>query len=264
MRKLQGVSLFEVILAFAIGASIILLGVRQYTYYKRDRDAFALKNNVDTLFQAMRNYYYANCSETGGQNHPGTLAPSSQPNNPFPIDINTVLAGYFDTTWRPANPFIDTSFANLGYEAQFNNFIISDRRSENFCYFYPGTNQKTPNCASLPNTSAHIYLWVAQVVVKVKDPKMTLMLKGVAGADCALNEYESGSIVDCSQGATSGEPPYLVWQHLPSFASSELSSGLWRSTFTVKQFNLQYTNDSLWELVSAPDGTTPSYYLCGG
>ncbi len=264
IKKIQGITLLEAVLALAIASSIALLGIRQYTQFKFNRDAFALKYNVDTLFQGMRNYYYANCAESTDVNMSlHTLAPSRNPSNPFPIKIIPTLNNYLDTKWSPFNPLLDTTFVSGGYETQFNNVVFLGDRKENFCYYYPGTSQTFPICATMPNTNARIYLWVAQVVVKLKDPKLTLALKGLTGADCALTKYTPSSVVDCTQGVTTGNPAYLVWQHLPSYVSPELSSGLWRATSAVKGFNLQYTNDSYYELVSETyEGT--KYYLCGG
>jgi len=260
-KKLQGVTLLEAMLAFVIATTIILLTIRQYTQYKFNRDAFTLKYNVDLLFQGMRNYYYANCAESADTNMQlHSLAPSRSPSNPFPLNIQTTLINYLDPKWRPANPLVDSSFANFGYEAQFYNVVTSAIRDENFCYYYPGTGQTSPICGALPNPSAKIYLWVGQVVVKVKDTNTTLALKGLMSADCALNSYQSNTIVDCSTGVTTGKAGYLVWQHLPSFASPEMSSGLWRANSTVKEFNLQYTNDPYWAVVSG----NSMYYLCGG
>lgn len=264
IKKLNGITLLEAMLALGIATTIVLLGIKNYTQYKRDRDAFALKYNVDMIFQAMRNYYYANCANpTPASTNSPTLAPSNNPSNPFPITITTDLADYLGTNWYAANPLINSSFGNAGYAVQFNRVTPSATRVENFCYFYPNTTQTSPSCGSLPNSSAIIYLWVAQVVVQVRDTRMTLALKGLTGADCALTTYSASSIVDCSLGVTSGNPAYLVWQHLPSFASPKMSSDLWSVAPTVKEFNLQYTNDSLGELVSATYAGT-QYYLCGG
>lgn len=260
-KKLQGVTLLEGMLAFAIASTIVLLGIRQYSQFKFSRDAFALKYSVDVLFQGMRNYYYANCAESSDVDMTlHTLAPSRSPSNPLPINIQSTLTNYLDPNWRPSATLVDRTFAGTGYEAQFNNFTPSTIKNENFCYYYPGTAQTSPICSSMPNTSAKLFLWIAQVVVKIKDTKTTLALKGLTNADCALASYAPNTIVNCSTGATSGTPAYLVWQHLPSFASPAMSSGLWRSSYTVKQFNLQYTNDPYWGLVS---GET-SNYLCGG
>ncbi len=262
-KKINGVSLLEAMLALAIATTIVLFGLKQYAQYKRDRDAFALKYSVDTLFQAMRSYYYANCANSppGATNNP-TLVPSSNPSNPFPITIKTELKGYIEPGWRAANPLIDSSFGDAGYALQFNNKAITHMRNENFCYYFPSMG-KTPNCDKLTNPNAIIYLWIAQVVVQVRDTQMTLALKGLTGADCALASYSPGSIVDCSAGAVSGTPGYLVWQRLPSFASPEMSSGLGGAMPTVKGFNLQYTNDSLAESVSVTYAGS-QYYLCGG
>lgn len=260
-KKTQGVTLVEGMLAFALASLVILLGIKQYSQYKFSRDAFTLKYSVDVLFQGMRNYYNANCAESSDTDMTlHSLAPSRSPSNPFPVDIQTTLTNYLNTNWRPMATLVDSSFATKGYEIQFNNFIPSTIKNENFCYYFPNTSQTSPTCGSLPNTAAKINLWIAQVVVKIKDTKMTLALKGLTNADCALTDYQANTIVDCNSGVTAGTPAYLVWQHLPSFASPAISSGLWRSTYTVKQFNLQYTNDSYWETVSGES----SNYLCGG
>lgn len=260
-KKIQGVTLLEGMLAITIAGLILSLGIRQYYQFKFSRDAFALKYSVDLLFQGMRNYYYANCAESEDTDMTvHTLAPSRSPSNPYPLNITSTLSSYLDPKWKAASILIDRSFGYNGFEAQFNNFKPSTVSNANFCYYFPNTSQTSPVCSSLSNPSVNVSLWVAQVVVKISDPKMTLALKGLTNADCALTDYQAHTIVDCSSGVTSGTPAYLVWQHLPTFASPAMSSGLWRSSYTVKQFNLQYTNDPYWALMS---GET-SNYLCGG
>ncbi len=255
-QKLKGITLIEFMLVLVIAMSMIIIGIKQYAQYRLGRDAFSLKYNVDVIFQAMQNYYYANCARLA-------LAPSNNPSNPFPVNIQTTLAGYLDSNWRPMNLLINSAFGSSGYALQFNGVTLSGIRRENFCYYFPNTGQTSPSCASLPNDDAMIYLWVAQVVVQIRDTRTTLAIKGLAGADCALASYSASSAADCSGGVTSGNPAYLVWQRLPSFASPQMNSGLWSSMPTVKQFNLQYTNDSLGELVSATYAGS-QYYLCGG
>ncbi|MCD6039239.1 MAG: hypothetical protein K0S27_639 [Gammaproteobacteria bacterium] len=255
-QKLKGITLIESMLVLVVAISIIMLALKLYVPYKLGRDAFLLKYNVDMIFQAMQNYYYANCARLA-------LAPSNNPSNPFPVNISTTLTGYLDPNWRPMHPLIDRAFGSSGYALQFNGVSLSGRRKENFCYYFTNTGQTSPACASLSNDDAIVYLWVAQVVVQVRDTRTTLALKGLTDADCALTNYSASSAADCSAGVTSGNPAYLVWQRLPSFASPRMNSGLGGSGTTVKQFNLQYTNDSLAELVNATYAGS-HYYLCGG
>ena len=261
LKKLKGITLLETMLVLAIATSIALLMIQNYVRYKRDRDAFALKYNVDMLFQAMRNYYYANCRNTT------TLAPSDpasghiEPVDPFPIDTTT-LGSYLDASWHPENALIDRSFGNSGYAMQFNKWTVTGARTENFCYYSPGMGA-TPSCYTDVNPSSQIYYWIAQIVVQVRDTNLTLALRGLTSADCAIQNYSAAapSIVDClADGVTTGNPAYLVWQRLPSVTSPTSGRDV---TSTVKQFNLQYTNDSLAELVSATYAGT-QYYLCGG
>jgi hypothetical protein len=261
-RKLQGITLFEAILALAIAMTIVLFAIRQYTQYERERNIQLLAYHIDIVFQAMRNYYYANC---GNLTTP-TLAPTSSytPPNPFPISIMTDLKNYIDNNWQGSNPSIDTSFGESGYAVQFNRMISTQtKRQENFCYYFAGQPQ---SCAALTNDNAELYLWVAQIVVKIRDPAMTLAYKGMLNASCAIADFSSdtATVVDCNtEGITSGAPAYLVWQKLPSFVSPQMNSSLWAMMPYVKAFNLQYTHDRQAELIST-DYAGSKYYLCGG
>jgi type II secretory pathway pseudopilin PulG len=254
MKKLQGITLLESLLALAIASSIVIFGIQQYSSFKRDRDVLALRYNVDLILQAMRDYYYANCANL-------TLGPTATytPPNPFPITLKNELNPYLSSPLLP-NPVIDPSFGDQGYAVQFNLKILTGRK-ESFCYYFPNTGQTSSNCATVDNNTAQIYLWVVQVMVKVNDPQMAIAYKGLANASCAIaNPSAPDSAVDCDkEGVTSGMPAYLVWQYLPSSVSPTLNLRLWNA----KQFNLQYTNDSSAELISA-DYAGTQYYLCGG
>ncbi len=262
LRKSQGITLIETMLALAIAISIILFSIRQYTQYKRERDIQLLAYHVDILFQAMRNYYYANC---GNLTTP-TLAPTSSytPPNPFPISIITDLESYIDQGWQRGDPSIDTSFGESGYAVQFNRMISTQtKRQETFCYYFAGQPQ---SCAALANNNAELYLWLAQIVVKMRDSAMTLAYKGMLNASCAIADFspDTATVVDCNtEGVTSGKPAYLVWQKLPSFVSPKMNSNLWAMMPYLKAFNLQYTHDRQAELIST-DYAGSKYYLCGG
>ena len=257
-RKLQGVTLLEILLVLAIAAAIILFAIRQYTRYERERNIQLLAYHIDTVFRAMRDYYYVNCATIT------TLAPTEDytPPNPFPISILADLQSYIDKSWKEVNPSVDASFSESGYAVQFNRMIsAAPKRQENFCYYFEG---KPQSCASSVNNTAVLYLWIAQVVVKMRDPTMTLAYKGLLNASCAVSTFSPGSIVDCSVSDVAvGNPNYLVWQRLPSFISPKINSSLWSMTPYLKAFNLQYTHDRQAELISA-DYAGSQYYLCGG
>ncbi|MCE3237295.1 MAG: hypothetical protein K0R24_276 [Gammaproteobacteria bacterium] len=260
-RKLQGITLIEAMLVLAIVIAIILFSIRQYTQYERERNIQLLAYHIDIVFQAMRNYYYANCANLITP----TLAPTDSytPPNPFPISIITDLESYIDEHWQGINPSIDTSFGESGYTVQFNRMISTQARQENFCYYFAGQPQ---SCAALPNNNAELYLWVAQIVVKIRNPAMTLAYKGMLNASCAIANFspDTATVVDCkTEGVTSGAPAYLVWQKLPSFVSPKMNSSLWAIMPYIKEFNLQYTHDRQAELIST-DYAGSKYYLCGG
>jgi prepilin-type N-terminal cleavage/methylation domain-containing protein len=262
MNKSNGMTLLEVMLALAIAASIVLMGLKQYQQYKLGQEIEQVRYNVNLLFKALGDYYFANCAAAvdGNPGVTGTLAPSQSPANPFIIAITTQLAGYL-SNWPPLyNPLIDSTF---GYTAQFNQSIQAGVRAATVCSSY-----WTPMCSSAPNPSSQIILWTAQVVVKMSDPTKTLAYQGLVNADCAVTSVPAARAINCSttnggDGVTTGSPAYLVWQRLPSFASPAMSSSLQGAGSVIKEFNMLYTHDPMAELYNIASYSTPNY-LCGG
>ncbi len=145
-------------------------------------------------------------------------------------------------------------------------------------------NNTTQTCASsaaqIP--SSQVILWQAQVAVKLPAGSDMVQMKNRLGADCISSPGASaGSVTPCSANPTAGY--YLVWDRMPSLASSQQTSGFWQGMQTVQQFTQQYTHDPMYELYypSAASGNTwptpttgapaiqpyvnsPPYYLCGG
>lgn len=269
--KIKGVTLPEFLLVLAIGMAVIVMGLRQYQARQKENNYRILRNNVENLFVAMKNYYYVNCPENG------TLYPKQQPSMLVPVPVTkTDLTAYFSRTWplfssvvyhgeqteeKEENAAADSGYkSEASYLAQFNPIDYTNKNAYVCNYF--GTD---PVACSQPEPipSSKVLLWQAQVAVLMANPAETVAYLGVSGADCAVNEVPTDIGVDCSTGITEGEAAYLVWQRLPSFASPELKTVHWLSNPRVKMLNLQYTHDPMYENYN-PSDTSYQYYVCGG
>jgi prepilin-type N-terminal cleavage/methylation domain-containing protein len=255
-----GVTLLEILLVLAIISSILLMGTNQYVGYQNQRDIAAVQYNVDQLFLAAAQYYKANCNGTyssAGVLIPGTLNPANltPPNLTSPFSVTTaqlITAGYL-SGWNPANPLIDSTVPGLDYIVQFNPIV-----SSGVAVSIP-SSWNSGGLTFIPGTQAKTLLWRIQVSVLLRDPTRSTFYQGAMNADCisGLN----GTVVDqCNPvPAAAG---YLAWERLPSYASPKMSSPLTSSMPLVKEFNLQYTHDQMYELNLG--NTAVQYYLCGG
>lgn len=263
MRQLKGVSLLEVLLVLAVGASFLLLSIKMYQWYALDEDVRALNYNVDTLFQAAANYYKVNCSNqnnTGGQplTSTATLDPRSvpAPGTPYILNIQTQLVNSNFMTWPALNPLVNNAAVGNGYVVQFNQGTIG-QKNINACSDVsttPCTTTQTP----VVTTQGQIITWYIQVAVLLNNPAMAQTYRNMTGADCISMAAGSG-VVPCASSPGTGS--YLVWQRLPSFASPNTASVLWLSNPQVNSFTQQYTHDQMYELNQGY--TSPQYYLCG-
>lgn len=61
-KHCSGISLLETLLVLMLVATGILLGMKQYFQYERNKDLTQIQQSVDQLLQAGKAYYYANCS----------------------------------------------------------------------------------------------------------------------------------------------------------------------------------------------------------
>jgi type II secretory pathway pseudopilin PulG len=277
--KLQkGATLLEVTLVLAIAASILVLGIRMYLGFKRETDFAQVQYNVDTLFQAMSLYYRANCGLVTVSGSPSAaLAPpplgTTSTTSPTVIDLTTDLINsdasksYLDASLLRNNSFLINSNAN--YILQFNpSTATTGSTPVNVNACTSSTACTTVSANTIPNTSG--FILKPQVAIRL--PASTSLNTAKAyqlrlGADC-VSRTPSGpnSYVDpCSSNPSTNPPRYLVWERLPSFASPYSSSIYWQSTPLLRQFNLQYTHDQMYELMNTnPTSTNPTYYLCGG
>jgi len=284
-RRNRGITVFEVLLVLVIGASLLLITIRQFQSYRVDADVQQLKYNVDTIFQAMARYYKVNCygrvdpDNAGtaynppGQIEPGTLNPNHPDvTNPFPVNIQTDLIDKRFLisnlpTGLPLNPLVDYSDGNLGgYVAQFNESIL-DR------YVCETTNGNvsvnTPydtNCTSKKQMGT-IVIWRAQVAVKLNDPDTTDQYLRLLNGDC-LSDYDAGTQTVAPCQGFPGSGSYVVWERLPSFASPDLQTDYWLQNPTVQQFTQMYQTYPMVYLITPPNegnipGGQPQYIYCG-
>lgn len=259
LTRERGASLLEVLLVLAIASSIMMMGITQYYGFKKQRDMTQIQYDVDQLFLAAALYYKANCNGTydsAGTLTPGTLNPANISDLTAPVSVTTAqlsTEGYLNGWNPPANPLVSSTSPALSYIVQFNP-IVSSGVSVNLPFSWSSGGP-----SPIPATQAKTLLWRIQVSVLLADPTQATNYQGLMNADCVSSL--NGSIVSmCSSTPTAAG--YLVWERLPSFASPKVNSSLTQSMPLLKQFNLLYTHDQLYELNSG--NTTVQYYLCGG
>ena len=274
IKTQYGVTIFELLLVLVIAGLIIALGIQQYGSYQRQAQYNNLSRNVNLIFQSMAGYHQANChlnkDYNGVPTTEGLLDPSNTvvfptpPPPPFSqvINIATDLSapGFF-TQKIIASPLVDTSVGAagfLGYIAQFNLSTLTRQAQED-----NGTQ------AGIPVTIGTVYLWRLQVAVKMLNPTSVNMknYKNLLAADC-ISELSGNTVTPCDSSPPA-DGSFLVWERPPSFALPDSISSTWPSTPRLKQFNVMYTHDTLYEMntggfVETPGGQGASYYLCGG
>jgi prepilin-type N-terminal cleavage/methylation domain-containing protein len=277
LKQQEGVTLFEMLLVMAIIAMISLMTFRFYQQSQLSNDIDKLQYNVDQLFQALGQYYKANCIEYTNPGPPVTVSKAGlldprhtpAPTDPFPINIqNDLITPGYLTSWQPINSLVNNA-SSVNYVVQFNKVVVTAPATPvqvNACIVLtPGSTcvPSPPNTANLPTgavNSSQIIIWRPQVAVLLNDPTTAALYQTRMAADCISSLDDTGSFVDkCSSSPTAGG--YLVWERLPSAASPNAMSNLWLSMPLLKQFNMQYTHDQMYELNSSAG---QQYYLCGG
>jgi hypothetical protein len=256
--------MLEVVLALAVAGAITIMGFRTYNYYSFDTHVRYLQQNVETLMNAAAMFYQANCAST--------LATTT---SPYVLNITSQLVtpGYLSYPWGEdkIGPIVKTSDPTGGFVVQYNLLPTTSAVMNVDC--------SSGDCSS--TTSPKIYpqalvstlqplLWEIQVSVKVNtnisSAQMTYIL-GMTGASCLTNSGSGSTINNCR---SPGSAPYtwIAWTQLPSLASPHSLSPHWLRMPSVKQFNLQYTHDQMFELsnqtyIDNGNGHSQGYYTCG-
>jgi type II secretory pathway pseudopilin PulG len=285
-KNLIGLTLIETMLVLSIAAFLILLGMRQYQQYRIDASFVQVKKNVDVLFQALGQYYQANCRNVSDEaissltgkpatSTKGDLAPGGNlnvdytlTNKAYLIDIQQMVQNhYLPPNWQTITPIVDTDsyVANfifmLGTKQMYacwNYYTTSSTVQCNTALYFPSSTDVGPTDIQ-PDQVAFWLVQVSAHVYNDTDGSKTLAYLGPTGANCA-----SGSPDTCDGSTT---PSYLIWQQLPTKSGSKINSDLWVSQQQEAMFNQQYTHDVMYEFANpnyAPTGSNIDYYyLCG-
>lgn len=256
-QRQYGVTLLEILLVLALAALILILSVNQYFIYRKDLDRQRLQYNVDAYFQAMANYFRANCDDPYSD-----LAKTIQnplyglyANQYLPIDIATLKSNGYLTQQLPLNPLADNKDASGGYIAQFNQMQVSGALPQRIGQLSDGNTRQIGQVVS----------WTVQVAVKLKDPSLAGQYKQQLGADCVSSSSTIGTntyVLPCNLAPTDAKD-YLVWQRFPSGASPDAKSVLWYSMPNVKQFTQMYDTFPILFLTSTTANGQVQIYRCG-
>jgi hypothetical protein len=248
----KGVTLIEAMLVLAIGMMIVMLGFRQVSNFRYESNITTLEANVDQLFLTTAISWKSTCAFLNGTTY---TAPTSMP---MPNQMGT---GIF-------NPLIDNS-SGMGYVVQMNLLSITT----------PNANCSSQDCGSITPvslTGSIVQLWVIQVSALIKNASQVATLAAATGADCISSLAPDGRTVSpCTPKPVAGN--YLVWSRPPSYTSPETTNSiLYASLPQIKEFNLQYTHDQMFELTQktyidngssgiggAAGGASQAYYTCG-
>lgn len=286
MRKRdEGIGLIEVLLVLAIAAAIIVMGIRQYQSFRQDADVQQLKYNIDTIFQAMNQFYKVNCLgsvNAAGVLVPGLLNPSHKPVpvSPYPIIITTDLVnnGFLAANPFPLSPLVDNSSPPFGgYVAQFNQTALASN-TKKVCVAAKGpypNNPATGIAASQNCTSAvavgTIVTWNAQVAVLMKNSATAQQYLKMLNADCTSTKGLLGkgtTVSPCGSGgliSLGAKGAYLVFTRQPTFSSTGTTPDEWEANQTASQFTQMYTTYPVVYLLNSAGQTQsgPQYYYCG-
>lgn len=299
-RKQAGVSLIELMLVLAIMVSIMVLGIRFYSQYRLQASKTVLAAKVDQLFQAMKFYYQANCRQALDNNavaqSPGTLDPTVIGNNltlALNITNNLVTPGFI-SDWQPLNVLVDNSAEpDQGYYVQFNRYQVANQDPTMNVVACTG-NDRAPNSAAgtpsrcegvagtnvvggailqpPPGGQSKVMVWLAQVAIKLasteeKDWQQAML---DLNAKC-ISSLSDKKVAPCETNPSA--EGYLVWERPIFYYTPNVATGYDLFNNSVREFNMQYTNDGMATLsgVQTETGTPPASswynplnYLCGG
>jgi type II secretory pathway pseudopilin PulG len=275
MSKQSGITFIELVMVLFIASSILLLGITQFQSMSQDQDRSRITATVDILFQGLANYYRANCRvQRDASSNPvagtGVLDPVNSPTSPKVLAINSFLrANTFISQWPPQNNnLVDTTAGEYGFIVQLNKLTPSTTRGPTAIYnnWTPGASPSAPYSISLNQpagiqTLATATVWTVQVAVKLASGLDPATYKTLLRADC-LSSVSGGAVTPCSSLPGGGD--YLVWERLPSNATTQATSKVAPSMFRLKEFTNLYNNDDMYGATNKTWGASSNNYLCGG
>jgi hypothetical protein len=278
-RSQVGLTLLEIMLVLVVATSVVLASLKQIQVYMLDNDIAAIKANVDNLFSASGLFYRTYCSQNSFAGNtsvrllPSTLDVPSSPvtsGNGFltvPLCYPTGKCAWYGVP----NNIVNTSDSSGGYIAQFNSLPMSSspQATMNTACNAKDCSSTSPGPVVNNNLPSMKVVFVTlQVSVLMKNVKLASYVEGVLGADCLSTENSSTppTVNPCTSPAPAGAT-WVVFTRLPAFASPESTSALWPSMARLKEFNMQYTHDQMYELMTGTTEDTGSgaisSYTCG-
>jgi hypothetical protein len=260
-----GLSLLEVMLALAVATVMIMVSVRQIEVYELDNNVEIIKANIDNLFAAAAQYYRANCNSTLSVTAGSSLG----------VAISALIFtpnGYSSIPINNAGCLVKVSDATGGYVVQYNSIATNPTNTN--CGWQDCSSSTTPVAPTqnaLSSTLAVSFLQI-QVSILLNNLKQVNYVKSVLGADC-LSTVKAGSsptTINTCVATTPSGATWLVFTRLPSYASPQTASAYWGMMPMLKEFNLQYTHDQMYELsgtyydIGSPPATAlEGSYVCG-
>jgi prepilin-type N-terminal cleavage/methylation domain-containing protein len=254
MKKQFGFTLIETLLVLAIAGMIIVLGLRQYQIYRSDADVQFVNYDIDHLFQAMTNYYYANCA--------GDMDTNATPPIPDPRSGNLFLWAMKNLSATPPPPFainITNDLTNQGFlttPLSVNNPLVES--------YLVQFNENTPQTKSVNGTPVGtIITWNIQVAALVREPSRINALKLLLNADCVsdVDKNNPNLVTACESHPAPGS--YLVFERPPKVASPNIPSGLETMSPVLQQFKQMYNTYGTSQLMSSSHSPEYQYYNCG-
>ncbi len=247
LRRAQlGLTLLETMLALAVASVMIMASIRQIQVWQLNSQIDALKGNIEVLFDAAAQYYRAKC--------PSLSATTT-------VTVAQLQSGGYLTTALAPSFIVDTSG---GYAIQF----TASTPTMNLSCGVTDCNYTNSPPGSVTQTISGVPVVFLQMQVSVllKSYNQTKMetIEGAFNPTCMA---ASGTAA-CT-ATSSGN--WMVLTRLPNYASAQTSSGYWESMPMLKEFNLQYTHDQMYELSNSSTYTPyptsllpqPGNYTCG-
>lgn len=271
-HRVSGMTLLEVMLVLAISASLVLISLRVYRSLQANADIAEVQQNVNKLFNAMANYYRANCN---GVNYISTFdkdcGASCTTSQKCTSKLDPRCTGYPTLAGAPVVIDIQTDLINTGFLQTVTggsgtnpfgpNVIVSAYQVQ----FNQPTTQPSRSQALSPSGSATIgtnVQWQVQVAVQLRNSSKATAYLYSLGGDCASSAGAGGSVTACTSPAgTTGA--YIVWQRLPSFSTMQSQSPFWPTMPTIQQFNQMYTTYPMTYLLTNTNAPPTQYFVCG-
>jgi hypothetical protein len=271
-HHIQGVTLLEALLGLVIIATIAMMSLRYYQRYATERDFKQIENNVDILFQTLRRFYQANCQSGVLSPFPSDPSvPAPDLTMPFPMENDAqfqdylLTPGFLPKQWPFYNVQVDDTFGYKGYAVKLIPIVNEITRKTTSCYQFD--KSKTPQCYNGLVPGRKVLYWKIEIAVQVLNVNNAQAFGPYIGTNCIVDSWASDVPVNCTvDNSTDGT--ILVWQFLPSDPFLRPRSDAWLMNPIVKNFNLLYTHDPMYEMYhpnSGPiTGDNYHYYLCGG